>query len=456
MAISKKGEFDEFDLNHFFMTVGEKEDAKFVHEESVQIWLNIIRGVDLETNFNELKLKGNNVLFPFASKRLLQILDHTLWYMPSINSCFAMSNLLLESQNKFFREYEIIVAAGNSAGVGVNALPPVRKAMGNPLETKTITLSCGKLTQGVTVKPWSGIFMLRNLNSPETYFQAAFRVQSAWTLDNPNGNNPNEKLILKPECYIFDFAPSRALRQIMDYSFRLNTENISPEKKVEEFIKFLPVLAFDGFSMKEVNARGILDIAMSGTSATLLARRWESAQLVNTDNETLQRLMDNDQAMAALMKIEGFRSLNDEIKLILNKSKFLKSTKTKTEDDLTSDEKKEIKEERKNRDDLRKQVQKKLIKFSTRIPIFMYLTDYREETLKDVIEKLESDLFKKVTGISLDEFKLLISLNVFNSNLMNDAVYKFKRYEDSSLNYLDLKKEKVSKPIGLFNTTIDD
>ena len=181
--------------------------------------------------------------------------------------------------------------------------------MDDPLKTKTITLSCGKLTTGVTVRPWTGIFMLRNSSSPETYFQAAFRVQSPWTVRNPDGTSPNQEQIIKEECYVFDFAPDRALRQIADYSCRLNVDEPNPEKKVEEFISFLPVLAYDGSSMKQIDAAGILDMAMSGTTATLLARRWESALLVNVDNDTLHRLMDNKEAMDALMSIEGFRNL---------------------------------------------------------------------------------------------------------------------------------------------------
>ena len=109
---------------------------------------------------------------------------------------------------------------------------------------------------------------------------------------NPDGATPNEEQIIKEECYVFDFAPDRALRQIADYSCRLNMNEVSPEKKVQEFISFLPVLAYDGSSMKQVDAAGILDMAMSGTTATLLARRWESALLVNVDNGTLRRLMD--------------------------------------------------------------------------------------------------------------------------------------------------------------------
>ena len=142
--------------------------------------------------------------------------------------------------------------------------------------------------------------MLRNLSSPETYFQAAFRVQSPWEIHNPDNLSPNKKQIIKEKCYIFDFAPDRALKQISDYSCRLSTEDKSAEEKVEEFTKFLPVLAYDGSSMKVMDAAGILDISMSGTSATLLARRWESALLVNVDNKTLSKLMSNKKAMSAI------------------------------------------------------------------------------------------------------------------------------------------------------------
>ncbi|MBQ5898717.1 MAG: restriction endonuclease, partial [Alistipes sp.] len=294
----------------------------------------------------------------------------------------------------------------------------------------------------------------RNSSSPETYFQAAFRVQTPWTVRNADGLSPNKVDILKEECYVFDFAPNRALRQIADYSCRLNVEESNPEKKVEEFINFLPVLAYDGSSMKQIDAAGILDIAMSGTSATLLARRWESALLVNVDNETLRRLMGNADAMAALMSIEGFRNLNQDIETIINKSEKVKKAKKETPDEeMTREKKKELTDEEKEYKSLRKQIQEKLIKFATRVPVFMYLTNYRERSLKDVITQLEPGLFKKVTGLSVKDFELLVSLDVFNSALMNDAIYKFKRYEDSSLDYIGINRH-AGEAVGLYDTVL--
>ncbi len=452
--VAMQGEFDEFDLNVFFSADGEGRAAKFKYQNEVQKWLDLIRGAFAETTVDNLKMGAKKPPMPFSDARLLNLLSHTFWFLPTVASCHAMANLLAQKQNKYYHDYNIVVAAGNDAGLGVEALPPVYEAMGDPLKTKTITLSCGKLTTGVSVKPWGGIFMLRNSSSPETYFQAAFRVQTPWTIKNPDSTTPNKQQILKEECYVFDFAPDRALRQIADYSCRLNMNESNPEKKVEEFINFLPVLAYDGSSMKQIDAAGILDIAMSGTTATLLARRWESALLVNVDNNTLARLMKNQDAMKALMSIEGFRNLNQEIETIINKSDSVKKAKEKANTkELTDKEKKTLSEEEREYKSLRKQIQDKLIKFATRVPVFMYLTDYRERSLKDVITQLEPGLFKKVTGLSVKDFELLVSLGVFNSALMNDAVYKFKRYEDASLNYAGIDKHE-GEDVGLFDTVL--
>ena len=452
--IAMQGEFNEFDLNVFFSAEGIGDQAKFKYEDEVQKWLDLIRGAFMPTSVDNLKLGAQKPPMPFSDARLLGVLSHSFWFLPSVAACHAMRNLMAKKQNRFYHDYKVIVAAGSAAGIGVEALPPVQEAMGDPLTSKTITLSCGKLTTGVTVKPWTGILMLRNSSSPETYFQAAFRVQSPWTVRNPDGASPNSEQIIKEECYVFDFAPDRALRQIADYSCRLNINEANPEKKVEEFISFLPVLAYDGSSMKQIDAAGILDMAMSGTTATLLARRWESALLVNVDNDTLRRLMDNKKAMEALRSIEGFRNLNQDIETIINKSEAVKKARKEANDkELSAKEKKEISEEDKKYKSLRKQIQEKLIKFATRVPIFMYLTDYRERSLKDVITQLEPGLFKKVTGMTVKDFELLVSLGVFNSALMNDAVYKFKRYEDSSLSYTGINKHE-NENIGLYDTVI--
>lgn len=451
--ISAKGEFDEFDLNEFFNAVGNGDKAIFKHKTEVQKWLDLIRGSFNETLYENLRLGSTKPPMPFSDVRLKNILTHTLWFLPNVASCYAMSNLLNEKQNVFYNDYKIIVVAGKKTGIGLKALPPVLEAMGDGLKSKTITLTCGKLVTGVTVKPWTGIFMLRNTSSPETYFQAAFRVQNPWTV---RADNPKETpKIIKKECYIFDFAPNRALRLVSEYSCRLNINEKNPEQKVSEFIKFLPILCYDGSGMKEINASMVLDIASSGTSSTLLAKKWEHALLVNVDNHTLKRLLENSRAMAILMKIEGFRNLNKEIENIINRTEEIKNLKSKSvEKELKEKERSILSEAEKEQKNKRKMIQDKLLQFATRIPVFMYLTDYRERSLEDIITKLEPGLFKKVTALDISDFDLLLSLGVFNKPLMNEAIYKFKRYEDSSLSYLGFSTHKHEK-IGLFDTVID-
>ena len=449
--IATGGEFNEFDLGEFFKADGTGNNAKFKHQDEVQKWLDLIRDNLDEMIVHNLKQGNAKPPMPFSDVNLLNSLLHTIWYLPSVASCFAMANLLQAAHNKFYHDYKVVVSAGSSAGMGADAVVPVNNAIGdNPLNTKSITLSCGKLMTGVSVPAWTGIFMLRNMSSPETYFQSAFRVQTPWVV-----RGDDEGQIIKHQCYVFDFAPNRALRQIADYASKLNPEQGNPETKVAEFIQFLPVLAYDGSAMQQVDAKLLLDMAMSGTTATLLARRWQSAMLVNVDDFTLQNLMKNQDAMDALMKIEEFRSLNDDIEVVINRSEKIKGLKEKAKDndgELSKEDKKTLTDEEKEQKSLRKQIQDKLIKFATRIPIFMYLSDYREHNLQDVIQELEPDLFTKVTGLSQVDFSLLVSLNVFDESVMNQAVWHFKRYEDASLEYAGIDRQ--DEYVGLYNTVI--
>lgn len=455
LTVASAGEFDEFDLNAFFAATGVGSNAAFKYKDDVQKWLDIIRGQHLPTSVDAMKA-GKKPPFPYSDARLLPYLQHAFWFLPNVASCHAMANLLAEQHNvPYWGQYQVLNVAGPGAGIGLEALPPVRRAIGSGVDTKTITLSCGKLTTGVTVPQWASILMLRNLKSPETYFQAAFRVQSAWSIKNPNGDDPNEQEVVKPVCFVFDFAPTRALRQLSDYGIGLSPEESNPERAVEELVSFLPVLAYDGANMTQIDAGGILDIAMAGTSATLLARKWESAILVNVDNDTLRKVMGNAAAMEAVMNIEGFRALGSDVfETVVNKSESVKGTKRAKGDDLTPKEKKELSDEEKDYKSKRKQIQEKLIKFATRIPAFMYLTDYREHTLKDVITKLEPGLFKVVTGLSVEDFDLLVSLGVFNAAHMNAAVFAFRRYEDASLSYTGIDSHEGLRRVGLYDTVV--
>ena len=171
---------------------------------------------------------------------------------------------------------------------------------------------------------------------------------------------------------------------------------------------------------------------------------------------TLRRILENEEAMEAVGRIEGWRALGDNIiETIINKSDRIKELKNKAKQkNLTAKEKKELSDEEKEFKSKRKLVQEKLIKFATRIPAFMYLTDFRENTLQDVITKIEPDLFQTVTGLTVKDFHLLVRLKVFNTEQMNQAVFAFRRYEDASLRYTGIESHVGLSHYGLYDTVV--
>ena len=372
---------------------------------------------------------------PFADINLLTALQHTVWYLPGVDPCLAMHDLLRRSHNKFFRDYAIVVAAGTEVGMGLEALLPVEAALTNvPQDTKSITLSCGKLLTGVTVPAWAGIFMLRELKSPETYFQAAFRVQSPWAYKEVNTTvGGDDEIVVKRQCYVIDFSPNRALSLIVDYATKLRPATASgmdEEAALSEFLEFLPVLAFDGSTMTEVSAGDVIDYLTKGISASMLARRWNSPELIKLDIKAMEAVLANDELVKSLEQIEMFRNISDDLSALISSNKELQSKKLAKEK-LTVAEKKQEDEARKKR----ASIKDKLRRFLTRIPAFMYLTDDREKTVYDIITQLETDLFETITSLKLRDFQLLVDADVFNAPKMNDAVWKFRQFEEPSLAY---------------------
>ena len=207
--------------------------------------------------------------------------------------------------------------------------------------------------------------------------------------------------------------------------------------------------------MEQVDAAGLLDMAMGRTTATLLAKGWNNALLINLSTELLTELMTNEKAMNALMSIEGFRNAKEDIGVIISKSNAIQELKSKEDGDekLTPKEKRTLTYEQKEFNKKRKEVLDKLKIFATRIPLFMYLTDEREEALKQVITKIEPALFKKVTGITVQDFELLVSLGLFRENLMNIMVFNFRKYEDASMIYTGINRH-AGENVGLFSGSI--
>ena len=425
----------EFSLTEFFRTERDLIGTpNFLHENEVQKWLDLLRGQDITGLWASVSSQNRPPL-PYEDTNLLQALQHTVWYLPNIDACVAMRDLITARHNTFFADYKVVVAAGNHVGMGAKALPPVEERIGPvPQDSKTITLSCGKLMTGVTVPAWAGILMLRELKSPESYFQAAFRVQSPWrsTIVDPIAGGDTE-VVHKDHCYVIDFAPNRALRQIVDYATRLRAEAAAErddEAAINEFMEFLPVLAFDGYGMKQMEASDVIDFLTAGISSSMLARRWNSPELLTLDLKAMEALLGNPELLESLENIEMFRNITDDLTAMISTNKELRD-KTLTKEKLTKAEKKRKDDAAKKRENLKKRLQR----FITRIPAFMYLTDDREKAIKDIITQVEPDLFEKVTGLTLRDFEQLVNCKVFNDSKMNDAVWKFRTFEQPSLQY---------------------
>jgi len=426
----------EFSLTEFFRTTKKDvENPAFVHNDEVQRWLDLLRGQDLSDLWAAVS-SSNRPPMPYADVNLLTALQHTVWYLPGVDACLAMRDLLGRKHNKFFREYSVVVAAGNAAGMGQEALGPVEDAITSvPQDTKSITLSCGKLMTGVTVPAWAGIFMLRELTSPETYFQAAFRVQSPWAYKRVNTEVGGEnEVVVKEHCYVLDFSPNRALRLIVEYATKLRpttAADTDEEAALAEFMEFLPVLAFDGSTMSRVSAGDVIDYLTKGISSTMLARRWNSVELITLDIKAMEAILADDKLVKSLEQIEMFRNISDDLTALISSNKELRPKKLAKEK-LTPKEKKEEDEAKKRRDGIKKKLQR----FLTRIPAFMYLTDDREKTVLDIITQVETQLFEKITTLSLKDFERLVNAGAFNASKMNDAVWKFRQFEDPSLSYM--------------------
>jgi hypothetical protein len=224
----------------------------------------------------------------------------------------------------------------------------------------------------------------------------------------------------------------------------------SRREKVQEFLNYLPVLCFDGYVMQELKATTLLNWITHGTASTMLARKWQDSRLVDVGNAALSRLLEHPDLVLRLEKFEAFAKLKTKLEQTIAAEKSLKKLKS-SEDSEDKNKKKIASDEQKKLRTFRKQLQENLKIFAARIPVFMYLTDFREETLKDVIINLEPELFEKVTNLQVSDFELLCRIGIFNEPLMDSAVYQFRRLEDSSLHYIDIfNKDEAQKIIGGF------
>ena len=421
--IADDTEFYGFDLNTFFKA--KKSEDKFIFERPADVlaFLDLIRG---KKNLEQGIAEGNKAPFPYEAEIFAGGVKNAIWYLYDVAACEAMAELLKEHQ--YFSKYTIYVAAGTKAGVGASALPPFNKALKEGIQAGkdgSITLTCGKLMTGVTVPEWSSIFMLRSLKAPESYFQAAFRVQSPWVANNQ---------VKKQTCFIFEFDPNRALGLVALYGTELSNNATEPgvtqASVLGELINFLPIFAIDGGQMERLNTESILEWAHGGVTSNSLAKKWKSSDLYNLNSSTMTDLLADEELMKELEQIEDFRNIRELAEKIVTTTEKLKRTKREGGTKAEQAKPKSIIQEK------RKSIRDKLKKVSAKVLIFMYLTDFREERLMHVVESLDTELFLRSTGLSLEGFRKLNKVGVFNESQMNDAIQKYRYFEQKSIENL--------------------
>ncbi len=371
-----------FNFREFFRT---NEEGEFVHRHHIENFLNLLTKTDEGPNGN------SESVYPFANKHYRDIFRHTLWMLPGVKSAKALSAML--KNHPVFGMFEIVNVAGDGDEEEANeeALRKVERAIGkDPDQTRTITLSCGRLTTGVSVKPWTGVFMLSGSfnTAASAYMQTIFRVQTPATI---NGR-------VKEDCYVFDFAPDRTLKVLAEtakISRKAGKQRESDRRQLGEFLNFCPIISVEGSQMKQLDTEHMLQQLKRVYVERVVQNGFEDSYLYNDE---LMRLTDLD--------IKEF----DELKGIIGQTKAIGKSNDITVNDqgLTNEEyeekeklekkkKKELTDEEKARlEELKKKKKVKedaisiLRGISIRMPLMIYGAKVENEDEELTIDNFTS------------------------------------------------------------------
>lgn len=359
-----------FNFREFFRT---NDDGRFVHESHVRNFLNLLTKTD--ENY-----------YPFSNEEFREIFRHTLWMVPGVKAAKALSAML--RNHPVFGLFDIVNVAGDGDEEEDNdeALRKVNKAIGpDPDATRTITLSCGRLTTGVSVKAWTGVLMLSGSynTAASGYMQTIFRVQTPATI---NGR-------VKEQCYVFDFAPDRTL-QVLASVPRVNTKagktGEAEKQALGEFLNFCPVIAYEGSRMEKLDVNRMLQELKRAYVDRVVRNGFEDGCLYNDelmkltdieiqDFEDLKKIVGQTKAMGNTGQIEINNQglTNEEYEELENLEKKKKQSK-KEKKELTEEEKRRLEELKKKRE-VKQSAISILRGISIRMPLLIYGADITDE-----------------------------------------------------------------------------
>lgn len=416
--------------------------GNFIHEKDMIAFLDLICKQDQNTNY------------PFSTDEYRNYFRHSLWCVPGVKEAKALSKLL--KKHHIFKNFKIINVAGDGdeeIDTG-NALKAVKEAMtDNPNETYTITLSCGRLTTGVSVPEWTAVLMLAGTYSTAAsqYLQTIFRVQ---TPANINGK-------IKEECFVFDFAPDRTLKMVAEsvqLSARAGSKNPVAEISLSKFLNYCPVIAIENSNMKEYKVAELLQELKKAYAERVVRNGFDDAKIYNDD---LLKL--NEVELKEFEKLKKIVGTSKQTKksgdIDINKEGFSKEEieeetklKKKPKEQLTDDEKKkleDLKEKRKNRDS----AISILRAISIRMPLLVYgmdidiNTDVTIENFADLIDDISWEEFMP-KGVNKEMFKKFSKY--YDKDIFVAASRRI-RYIAKTADELE-PTDRVKKIAGLFAT----
>ena len=418
-----------FNFREFFRT---KDNGRFVHDRDVDNLLNL------------LCRKDEDSLYPYSNAEFQSIFRHTLWVLPGVNAAKALSEKL--RNHSVFGNFTIVNVAGNGDEDEENeeALQMVNKAIGpEPDKTYTITLTCGRLTTGVSVKPWTAVFMMSGTfsTSAASYMQTIFRVQTPFTCHGK----------MKTNCYAFDFAPDRTLRvlaKVAKVSAKAGKTNDEDRKILGDFLNFCPIISIEGSQMKPYDVKSMMAQLKRAQIEAVVQNGFEDGALYNDellkltevelqDFKDLKGKIGTTKAMAKTADIDvnnqGFTNEEYEEKERLEKKK---------KKELTEEERRRL-EELKKKTSERQNAISILRGISIRMPLLIY-----GATLKREDDEITIDNFADI--VDKDSWAEFMPKGV-----TKQVFRKFKKYYEADI-FREAGKRIRSMARAADNLTVED
>lgn len=371
-----------FNFREFFRV---NDSGTFVHDKDVSAFLNLITKEDKES------------CYPFANEEYRNIFRHTLWMLPGVKEARAMSAML--QTHPVFQHFKVVNVAGDGDEdeESKDALVVVEEAIGkDPDATRTITLSCGRLTTGVSVKAWTAVFMLSGSynTAASSYMQTIFRVQTPATI---NGR-------VKEQCYVFDFAPDRTLKVIAEtakISSKAGKTSGNDRKIMGEFLNFCPIISIEGSKMNQFDVPKMLEQLKKVYVERVVRNGFEDRSLYNDELmklgdlelqefDDLKKIIGQTKAMPKTNQVDiNNQGLTDEQYEELESLEKRFKKKGKDKQPLTEEEKQRLEELKKKKNN-REAAISILRGISIRMPLLIYGAELKDESQEITIDNFAS------------------------------------------------------------------